>query len=212
MGWHPEFLTIELGRIFVEKDESIELSNDDHLSTVFQQLVQQMQISIRTASLRMQNQQQAQLLSDIDEGGNTRVVSVQYSEFELSADGTLREAVGRHAPLFTLTIDSQQMSDEEKKRQIRLASEAATLQQEILGELFSMSEHERKDRLDEAERVSVEFMNQVTQLPPGQVRIDFLQSVDPHTSKQLAMHKLWKGILDANGGRPPKMASRCKHS
>jgi hypothetical protein len=103
------------------------------------------------------------------------------------------------------------MTEEEKKRQIRLASEAAMLQQEILGQLLNMSEHERNDQLQEAERVSEEFMKRAMQLPPGQERIDFLRSIDPHTSKQLAMHNLWKGTLDANGGRPPKMVSRCNH-
>jgi hypothetical protein len=212
MGWDPEFLTIQLRRIFVEKDESIELVHDEAVSTIFQQLVQQMQTDIRTASLQMQNQQQAQLLSDIDEGGTTRVVSVSYSEYDISPDGT-KQPTGNHAPTGQLssTIDSQRMTEEEKKRQIRLASEAAMLQQEILGQLLNMSEHERNDQLQEAERVSEEFMKRAMQLPPGQERIDFLRSIDPHTSKQLAMHNLWKGTLDANGGRPPKMVSRCNH-
>ena len=90
----------------------------------------------------------------------------------------------------------------------RLASEAALLQQTILGELLTLEEDERNLKLKEAAEVSREFMEEVMALPTGQERIDFLRGVDPTTSRQLAMHKLWAGMLQANGGQPPKMATQ----
>ena len=81
-----------------------------------------------------------------------------------------------------------QQSEEEQKNQLRLASQAAVLQQEILGELLSLPEHERNNKLEEAEHVSQDFMQQVQTLPPGPERIEFLRSVDAPTSRLLAMH------------------------
>jgi hypothetical protein len=215
MGWHPVFLTTELQLIFVQRDDSIVLVHDEEVNLVFQELIQQMHISIRTASLQMQQDQQIQLLSDVESGGNTRVISVQYSEFDVFPDGsevmTQSNPAAAAAPSASTMETSELMPVEERKRQIRMASEAAILQQEILGELLRLPEHERNNRLVEAERVSNHFMNEVIKLPPGPDRIDFLQSVDRRTSKYLAMHKLWRGILDANGGKPPQMAPECDH-
>jgi hypothetical protein len=207
MGWDPEFLTSYLRRIFVEKDDSIELVHDHEVSTIFEQLVQQMGFTIRAASLEMSNLQHTQLLSDLDKGGNTRVVCVQYSEFEITPDGYQERSVSS-PPGRQSTLDAQ-LTEEEQKSQIRLASEAAILQQEILGELLSMQEHERNDCLQEAKEVSEDVMKRALALSPGRDRIEFLRSVDPHTSRQLARHKLWTSMLHANGGKPPKMAPKC---
>jgi hypothetical protein len=212
MGWDPVFLTKELQKIFVEKDDAMALVHDQEVSNIFQELVQQMQIAIRTAFVQVQQEQQVKLLSDLEKGGNTRVVSVQYSEFEMTPDGRKLTSDGISAVTEAPWASTMEhTSEEERKRQIRLASEAAVLQQEILGELLRLPEHERNNRLEEAERVSQEFTTQVMTLPPGPDRIAFLQSVDPLTSRQLAMHKLWKGMLQANGGKAPQMASKCKH-
>lgn len=220
VGWDPVFLTKELQRVFVERDETLALVHDAEVNTVFQELVQHMQIAIQTASLQMQQKQQVKLLSDLEKGGNTRVVSVQYSEFEMTPDGQKLSTEGQmatstDAPGASVMEEShtqqQQLSEEEQKRQIRLASEASMLQQEILGELLRLPEHERNNRLQEAEVVSQKFMQEVIALPPGPDRLAFLQSVDPTTSRQLAMHKLWNGMLQANGGKLPKLAAKCDH-
>jgi hypothetical protein len=209
MGWDPVFLTEELRRVFVQQDDSSALVHDKQVNSIFQNLVQEMQLAIGTASLQMKQHQEVQMLSDLPKGGNTRVVSVQYSEFEISPDGKKTAIGSSSAP--AVSVMESQVSEEEQKRQIRLASEAAVLQQEILGELLSLPEHERNNKLEEAEQASQEFMKKVVALPPGQERIDFLRSVDPHTSRRLAMHKLWKGMLEVNGGKPPQLASKCNH-
>ena len=165
-----------------------------------------MQMAIRTSMLQIQSKQDTDLLNDLSNGGNTRVVSVQYSEFEVDQYGNKIESKN-NAPEQTID-ERQQVTEEDKKRQLRMASEAAVLQQAILGELLSMDESQRDHTLKEAAQASNEFMQQVMALPMGQERIDFLRSVDPETSRKLAMHKLWEGMLQANGGKPPKMATR----
>ena len=70
-----------------------------------------------------------------------------------------------------------------------------------------MEESQRAHTLNEAAKASQKFMEDVMALPVGQERIDFLRSVDPTTSRKLAVHKIRNGILQANGGKPPKMAS-----
>jgi hypothetical protein len=207
MGWDPDFVTQELQRIFVQKDDTIDFVHDQEVNIVFQQLVGQMEAAIRTASLQMSQHQTTSssamantaMLAPSLSDGSTRVVSVRYTEFEITPDGTEYRGV---APERQSTVDTQ-LSEDEQKRQIRLASEATLLQQEILGELLDMGEDDRRGRLEEAAKVSEDFMNRVMALPPGRERIDFLMSVDLTTSKQLAMHKLWSSMLQSNGGQPP---------
>jgi len=215
MGWDPGFVTSELRQIFVEKNKnSVDINDEDddeyynkEVVLLFQQLVEQIMAAVRLASLRIKSQQDSKLPNDLDKGGNTRVVSVQYSEFEISSDGT-KEKSKINAPerLSQEERIDDSITEEEKKRQLRLASEATMLQQTILGKLYNMDEHERNNVLNEAEVVSKEFMEQAMELSPGQERIDFLRRVDPVTSRQLAIHKLWTGMLEANGGKPTQMA------
>lgn len=208
MGWDPVFVTSELRKIFVEKPDDIDYDYyDNDVTLLFQQLVEQMTSAIRTATLHIRSKQDAELLNDLGKGGNTRVVSVQYSEFEVDQHGNKIESKN-NAPEMSTDERQQQLNEEEKKRQLRLASEANILQQTILGELLVMDPDERKHTLDESARVSRRFMEEVMALPMGKERIDFLRSVDPKTSRQLAMHKLWNGMLQANGGKPPTMVSQ----
>ena len=218
MGWDPVFLTKELQHIFVEKDDSNALVHDKQVNSIFQNLVHEMQVAICTASLQMKKDQDLKMMNDLQKGGATRVVSVQYSEFEITPDGKKKPIAGSNsAPpkASTMTEEeedaSQTMTEEEKKKTIRLASETAVLQQEILGELLSLPEHERNNRLEEAKQAHQDFMKQVMTLPPGPERMNLLLSVDAPTSRKLAMHKLWKGMLEANGGKPPQMARKRNH-
>jgi len=204
MGWDPVFVTSELRKIFVEKPGDVDYSYyDNEVMILFQQLVEQMQNAIRTATLQVKSKQDTQLLNDLGKGGNTRVVSVQYSEYEVDQTGAKVESKN-NAPEARID-ERQQLTEEEQKNQLRLASEAAILQQTILGELLSMDEDEREHTLKEAAEASRIFMEEAMALPMGQERIDYLRSIDAATSRKLAMYKLWDGMLRANGGKPPKM-------
>jgi hypothetical protein len=205
MGWDPVFVTSELRKIFVEKPGDIDYGYyDNEVMVLFQQLVEQMTIAIRMATLHVRSKQDTELLNDLGKGGNTRVVSVQYSEFEVDQYGTKIESKN-NAPEKGIDERQQLLTEEEQKQQLRLASEAAMLQQTILGELLTMDEDERNHTLNEAAEASRKFMEEVMALPMGQERIDFVRSVDAATQRKLAMHKLWNGMLQANGGKPPKI-------
>jgi hypothetical protein len=214
MGWDPIYVTSELRQILVEKKKNDDGYYNKEVFILFQQLVEQMTVAIQSASIHIQYNQETKLLNDLDKGGNTRVVSVQHSEFDILSDGTKTSSKNNAPERFSQEERNDDfptknnMTEEEKKRQLRLATEAAMLQQTILGELFNMDEHERNNKLKEAAEISREFMEQVLALSPGSERIDFLRGVDPITSRQLAIHKLWTGMVQANGGQQPQMATK----
>ncbi|VEU45323.1 unnamed protein product [Pseudo-nitzschia multistriata] len=209
IGWDPVFVTAELRKIFVDQPSGADRdSYGGEVSAVFQTLVEQMTVALRAATMHVRSRQDTALLNDLGKGGNTRVVSVQYSEFDVDQHGNKIESSTNAAPGRTIDERGEESTDEEKKRRLRLASEAAILQQTILGELLAMDEAEREDKLREAGDASRKFTEEAMALPPGKERIDFLRSMDPATSRHLAMHKLWHGMLQANGGKPPKMAAR----
>ena len=214
MGWDPVYVTSELRQILVEKKKNDDGYYNKEVFILFQQLVEQMTVAIQSASIHIQYSQETKLMNDLDKGGNTRVVSVQHSEFDILSDGTKTSSKNNAPEQFSQEERNDDfplinnINDEEKKRQLRLATEAAMLQQTILGELFNMDEHERNNKLKEAAEISKEFMEQVLALSPGSERIDFLRGVDPITSRQLAIHKLWTGMVQANGGQQPQMATK----
>jgi len=207
IGWNPVFVTSELRKIFVIKPEDIDYDYyDSDVMVLFEQLVEEMKSAIQTASLRVQSRQDTQLLTDLGKGGNTRVVSVQYSEFDVDQHGNKIKSEN-NAPQMRID-ERQELNTEDQKRQLRMASQAAVLQQSILGELLSMAEDQRNDALKDAAEESQKFMKECMALPMGQERINFLRSIDAETSRKLAMHKLWEGMLQANGGKPPKMVAQ----
>ena len=208
IGWDPVFVTSELRKIFVEKPEHVDYDYyDNEVMLLFQQLVEQMMSAVRDATLQIRSKQDTEMLNDLGKGGNTRVVSVQYSEYEVDQHGNKIDSKN-NAPERSIDERQDQLTEEEKKRQLRLASEANVLQQTILAELLVMDPDERERTLEEAGRASRSFTEAVMALPMGKERIDFLRSVDPKTSRQLAIHKLWNGMLQANGGRPPTMVAQ----
>lgn len=217
VGIDPKFTTSELKRIFFDKStaSSNEFSNDKEVLLCFEQLVSQMNVAVTNASL---NSPEQLLLSDKDQGGFTRVVSVQYSEVNLGGQGKNQNSetdqeeddtnggamlsnntlswrnvstVSTAAPRQELMQQEDDLTDDQKKRQLRLASEAAKLQQTLLNELIQLPPQERNRQLERARQCSDIFLKQVATLPPGPERIVFLQSIDPETSRLLALHKLW---------------------
>jgi hypothetical protein len=206
IGWDPDFLSRELRRLFVTPDNTPATTNDpnDHwardpeVTTRFHQLIKEMSLAVSKATL--QSSTSGHPLSDVEEGGVTRVISVQCTE--LPFDTVLNKDHDGHGPMGVsapgkITIDPH-LSEEEQKRQLRLASEATKLQQEILQELMNMTEEQRNQQLWEAEQATEEFLQNTLALPPGMERIAYLQSVDPHTSKLLAIHKLWQTVQQSS--------------
>jgi len=180
VGLEPTFVTSELTRIFVDPATAAtcEYADDQECRDVFRQLIVQMQTAVANASLHGG----PTTLSDRDKGGVTRVVAVQYSEV---GDGSSSDAPKKNI---------MELPQEEQIRQIRVASEAKQLQEELLRQLEELTPEDRKQKLRYAKQVSDDFLQSVMKLPPGPERIRFLQTVDPEKSKLLTMYKLWVSI------------------
>jgi len=136
-----------------------------------------------------------ELLTDETDGGHTRVVSVQYSEKTINPDGSVSNS---NAPS-SMGMDQHDPS----RAQLEMAKHAATMHQEILGELLGMDEDDRIDALAHAKEVHDSFMDEALGIPAGPERVLFLQSVGSERQRELIMHKLWEGMLAKNGGEAP---------
>lgn len=186
VGWDPEFTAIELRKLFMVSSPS-EYSGDQEILRLFQQLVVQMHQAVADASLGARHQP----LCDRDQGGVTRVIAVQHSEVSVpQSDAAMSTSIAPSRK----TIDPQ-LTENEQKRQIRIASEAARLQDGIIQDLLAMQEQVRDRKLAEAKDASDRFIATIESLPPGRDRISYLQSVDSYTSSLLAMHKVWSAYL-----------------
>jgi hypothetical protein len=125
--------------------------------------------------------------SDLDKGGTTRVVGVEYSEKVLDSSG---EVVDPSPSGQAMAMEEH--TEEQQRQQLQVASQAAAMQQEILGELLAMSDVNRNKCLADAERASKDFLIRVMAKPPGPERIEILQSIDAPTQRLMVMHKLWE--------------------
>ena len=120
-------------------------------------------------------------LSDVDQGGFTRVVAVQHGETS--------------QPVGTESLQRQQL---------RVASQAAALEQELWGELLSYSEDERQQVLERAKQASLDLQKTMSALPASERRAHLL-SIDAKTQRLLAMYNLWNTMLQQNGGKVPEI-------
>jgi hypothetical protein len=141
------------------------------------------------------------LLSDQDQGGVTRVVSVQHSEKIIQLGGNNTSDSGTAV---TTAPRSQSMREEEEaeiqqQQHFQMAQKAAALRESLVNELEQMSDHERTDLLQHAEQALLEFQQKATELPVGPERIAFLTSMDSRTQRLLAMHRIWQEEQLAQG-------------
>ena len=148
----------------------------------------------------------------------TKVVSVQYSEINLvtghddhghptaaqSKDSAVMNSSTlswRNTPTISTAPRTESMkeqddfSDAEQKRRLRLATEAAQMEQDLLQRLRNLSESEREKQLEKAKQCSEDFLQKIATLPSGQERVLFLQSVTNEQKQLLAIHKLWANYM-----------------
>jgi hypothetical protein len=206
----PDHGMAEIKRIFFSGEnhdhDHDELANDAELVSIFQAAVTRMNAML-TGILQQQQQASMAKLSDFNDGGVTRVVAVEYSEKIVDEMGQVVESGSSQlGPVARQAMEQQ--NAQQQQEQFDVARQAGALQQEILGELFSLSEELREEKLAEAEKAEQEFLAKAIEFPAGPERISFLRSVGPETQRLMVMRKLWLGMLAAHGGKPPEMRTK----
>lgn len=174
LGYDAEFGTQEIKRIFFTPAPN-EFTGDQELADTFAKTMAAMQALISEADEHVS----VSRFSDVNNGGVTRVVAVETHEVGVSPRG---QSMPEHG-------------EEQQRQQLHIASQAAALQHQILGELLSMKEEERKNKLAEAERVSRDFLDRVMEKSPGPERVDVLRSIDEPTQRLIAMRKIWEAYI-----------------
>lgn len=183
VGFEPSYGGEELYRVMTNdlnenKDEEVEgaLSNYS--------------ISIQVAAKKAMDAGLNQGLSDKDEGGVTKVVSVKFSEkmMDTKLNGEAVE-VGDVAPS---RAKMEQHSERFEREQLKMAAQAASLQNSILEKLDLMEEEERDKELARAKSTHQNFVQKTMSLPPGAERVAYLQSISSEEQHLLLMYKLWE--------------------
>eukprot|EP00543_Licmophora_paradoxa_P008193 CAMPEP_0202458284 /NCGR_PEP_ID=MMETSP1360-20130828/23964_1 /ASSEMBLY_ACC=CAM_ASM_000848 /TAXON_ID=515479 /ORGANISM="Licmophora paradoxa, Strain CCMP2313" /LENGTH=360 /DNA_ID=CAMNT_0049078755 /DNA_START=49 /DNA_END=1131 /DNA_ORIENTATION=- len=183
LGYDADFGTEEIKRIFFTGNgEDV----DPELLQLFQKTISEMQVGVTNATLQIQETQ----LNDTQEGGVTRIVSVSYSENDVSS-----------TPFHETSIHDDSVQEE----QLQMARQAAILQQSILAELLQMDEETRRIELERAKHASQGFQAKAMKLPPGEERVAFMTSISPSVQRQLLMYKIWTSTTEKHGGKPPTM-------
>jgi len=195
LGYDPGFATEEVRRIFFSGKQLA----DQELSAVATAFMDKMNNAVATATVAARYHQEQKLFSDQADGGVTRVVSVKLTE--KSIDPTTGEVVEDDNGE---SVQGCEMHSEEKQhKDLSVAQQAARIQQELLGELLTLSNDERKKLLRKAKMRADDFLASVMATPPGAERMARFQEADKETQRLLSMHKLWEQVVANNGGKEP---------
>lgn len=185
---------IEFGKTEIERYYHGNETLDAELVQILNQLSSNMTVAIMNA----ETDSTTKALTDRDQGGVTRVVSVSYSEKILSPDG--REISSTAAP----TQESmQEHNADEQLSQLKMAQQAASLEQSILDGLMSLSEEDRGAKLEMAREAHEDFVARAMGIPAGPERIAFLTSVAPEKQQLLLIHKLWAKVCSDKDENAP---------
>ena len=126
-------------------------------------------------------------------------------------------------------VNSENMTAAEATDVVRMARDTAALEQTLLAQLLQMDSDERNATLEQARMAHDEFMVALSNLTTTAERVAYISSsssssscssssisttkraaatgVSTETRQLLLMHRIWQGLLERNGGQPPKMAS-----
>jgi len=220
LGYEPDFATRAIKQRFYHEHEH---SNND-LQSTFHATVAAMESALveATANSTYDTFFSGQSASDAGDGV-TKVVAVEYSEKLIDQETgeeliTLTEDASPHAETMAgdesergsssqppPAADADTAAQASREQQFRLAQQASALQQEILGELLSLRDEEREAKLTLAREATESVLQKAMERPPGPERVAVFTSIDPATQRLMAMHKLWDGMLAANGGKPPQL-------
>lgn len=192
VGYDPEFAIAEITSILTQNPVTPE--EIDIFETITD-CISTMRVAFEKVTLSNDNE----LLSDENEGGCTRVVSVKFSEKEVDPTTFSSSDAAASGP-----PRMEEHVEETQKQNLEMARQAASLQQGILEDLLSMEENERTKIVQEAKQVHNSFMAKALEIPIGPERVQFLQSLTGEKQRLLVIYKLWENILAQNGGKPPQ--------
>lgn len=233
IGYDSQHGYNEIKRIFFTCDSNNnEFSNDVELLDRFTAMSNRMDEFIRetTACATLQTLS----LNDHNQGGVTRVVSVQYSEKFIDeqtgeeieghgdtsqqqhpAGGTTlsseprRESMESHRHSTNEDGAESAHHQQQQREQLRIAKQTSILEQEILHELLSMRDEERDKRLEEATQAKQQFLMEMNAISDAINRVQYVQSINPRTQKLLLMERIWTSeVLSKNNGQPPILHSQ----
>ena len=191
VGYRAKFAKASMQKMFFpdEQDENDSEGPDAELQEIFGKFL----TATATAANKAASVSSAPSSSQISalSDGQTRVISVQHSERTISGEafGGMSAATKDAEPL---AQSMEEHDDERQRRQLAMARQAAALQQGLLNELRGMDGIEREKLLAEAKDAHLSFLKQVSELPIGEERLHYLQSIDSDTQRLLAIHKLWE--------------------
>ena len=191
VGYRAKFAKASMQKMFFpdEQDENDSEGPDAELQEIFGKFL----TATATAANKAASVSSAPSSSQISalSDGQTRVISVQHSERTISGEafGGMSAATKDAEPL---AQSMEEHDDDRQRRQLAMARQAAALQQGLLNELRGMDGIEREKLLAEAKDAHLSFLKQVSELPIGEERLHYLQSIDSDTQRLLAIHKLWE--------------------
>jgi hypothetical protein len=138
-------------------------------------------------------------LSDLDQDGVTRVVSVTYSEKSPNTEG---EATVSLPPQLSVMDEHKESA---QRKNLVMARKAAEMQQALLDQLLKMDEEDRQLTLRDAKEAHDNFLKEALSITPGPQRVLFMQSIDEEKQKKLIMHKLWESMLANKAEKSPNI-------
>jgi hypothetical protein len=212
LGYDPDFGTKEIQRLFyttstISTFTGQSFAPSPKLQAAFRSMEHEMEQALREITAAIA---QKSLMANDD--SVTRIVSVTYSEKIIDAvtgqeistlqdDDTNPNDGSDAAPKSLLISEQQEIGC--CTEHADLARQATQLEQEILGELLSLRDEVREERLLQAQAAADAVLQQLASMPSTPERVEYLRSLDAATQRSMAMKKIWDNLVATNGNQPP---------
>ena len=193
LGWDPEYaMKLLKCLLFGEEEEEIttsdlvQIKNNVKVVETLTQYSSAMTVAATNAAM-------ANSYGNTSDDGTTRVVSVSYSEKIITVptneDGNIITTNSSTSAPTTNTIDEHTLS--QQRGEMETAKATSMLQQQLWDDFQSLPTHEQMKTIQKAKVAHEDFLEKVSNTPPGNERILLMQSMDREMQRLLVIYKLW---------------------
>ena len=199
LGWDPEYaMKLLKCLLFGEEEEEsttsdlVQIKNNVKVVETLTQYSSAMTVAATNAAMA-NSYGNANKNSAMSDDGTTRVVSVSYSEKIITVptneDGNIITTNSSTSAPTTNTIDEHALS--QQRGEMETAKATSMLQQQLWDDFQSLPTHEQMKTIQKAKVAHEDFLEKVSNTPPGNERILLMQSMDREMQRLLVIYKLW---------------------
>ncbi|KAL9187915.1 hypothetical protein ACHAXT_006293 [Thalassiosira profunda] len=191
LGWDSDSAMKQLNALLSGKSAESAMFQDADAADTLTKYTSMMTVAATNAAMATAEGETASNAARTD--GTTRVVSVAYSEKIVSVPTDTDAAITSQSLSAPTSNTITEHETTQQRQELDVAQKTSILQQQIWQEFQALHSDEQSKVIEEAKAAHFDFLEKVTNTPPGMERVLLMQSLDAETQKLLVLYKLQCG-------------------